>query len=120
MVNASNAEVIAPFSWKRTGSSSASVEKSRPVQPDISASAPSSLTWARHSASFSSACARVRPVITVIMVKTTISRGSRPVAAARRRMSATMGAITRFDGPLMNTHSACSAANCLPLDEAPA
>jgi hypothetical protein len=42
-------------------------------------------------------------VITVIIVKMRISAGLRPVAAARLRMSATIGAITCFEGPLMNT-----------------
>jgi hypothetical protein len=32
--------------------------------------------------------------------------GLRPVAAVRLRMSAIIGAITFFEGPLMNTHSA--------------
>ena len=44
MVNASSAEVIASRSLKRTTSSRPSREKSTPVQPDISVSAPSVLT----------------------------------------------------------------------------
>jgi hypothetical protein len=59
-------------------------------------------------------------VITVIIVKIKISAGLRPAAAARRRRSATIGAITCFEGPLMNTHSAWVAANWRPREDAPA
>ena len=53
-------------------------------------------------------------MITVIIVKIKISAGLRPAAAARLRMSATIGAITCVEGPLMNTHSAWVAANWRP------
>jgi hypothetical protein len=62
----------------------------------------------------------VAAVITVIIVKMKISVGLRPVPAARLRMSATIGAITCFEGPLMNTHSAWVAANWRPREDAPA
>ena len=35
-------------------------------------------------------------------------------------MAATRGAIILAEGPDMNTHSACSAANCRPRGEVPA
>jgi hypothetical protein len=59
-------------------------------------------------------------VITVIIVRIKISAGLRPAAPARRRMSATIGAITCFEGPLIKTHSAWVAANWRPRDDAPA
>jgi len=80
--------------------------KINPVQPHISMSAPSSLAKDRYSSSLASAAFEVGAVITVIIVKIKISAGLRPTAAARRRMSATIGAITCFEGPLINTHSA--------------
>ena len=50
-------------------------------------------------------------MITVIIEKMRISAGLRPAVAARLRMSATIEAITCFEGPLMNTHSVWVAAN---------
>ncbi len=49
-----------------------------------------------------------------------ISLGSRPAAAASSRMAATRGPMIFADGPDMNTHSACCAANCRPRGEVPA
>ena len=54
------------------------------------------------------------------MLNIKISDGLRPHLAASSRIAATRGAITFADGPDMNTHSACWAANCLPRGEVPA
>ena len=54
------------------------------------------------------------------MLNIRISAGLRPAFAASSRIAATRGAITFADGPDMNTHSACWAANCRPRGEVPA
>ena len=56
----------------------------------------------------------------VIMLNIRISLALRPASAASLRMAATRGAMILADGPDMNTHSACCAANCRPRGEVPA
>src|SRR5258706_8115799 len=55
----------------------------------------------------------------VNMLNIRISAGLRPALAASSRIAATRGAMILADGPDMNTHSACSAANCRPRGEVP-
>ena len=54
------------------------------------------------------------------MLNIRISAGLRPAFAASSRIAATRGAMILADGPDMNTHSACWAANCRPRGEVPA
>jgi len=66
------------------------------------------------------ASASVHPRMMVNMLNIRISAGLRPAFVASSRMAATRGAMIFADGPDMNTHSACSAANCRPRGEVPA
>ena len=54
------------------------------------------------------------------MLNIRISAGLRPISPASLRIAATRGPMILADGPDMNTHSACSAANCRPRGEVPA
>jgi hypothetical protein len=56
----------------------------------------------------------------VIMLNIKISAGLRPISLARVRIADTRGPMILADGPDMNTHSACWAANCRPRGEVPA
>ena len=54
------------------------------------------------------------------MLNIRISAGLRPASVASARIAATRGAMILAEGPDMNTHSACWAANCRPRGEVPA
>ena len=76
--------------------------------------------WLRYSAYFALASASVGATTMHIIENIRISAALRPFSAASSRIAATRGPITLADGPDMNTHSACSAANCRPRGEVPA
>ncbi len=86
-----------------------------PSEAPAWARAPSTLAWARYSASSACASAAVRPITGVAPTNTRIARG-----AARARRSRTRRPTPALLPPLTNTHSACCPANARPRSLLPA